>query len=44
MVLCGECYDNVYTERHTATQHHLEYNCKALFETPCIPVVSRIEP
>jgi hypothetical protein len=27
-----------------ATQQHLEYNCKALSETPCIIIGSRIEP
>jgi hypothetical protein len=26
-LLCGGCYDNVYTYR-------LEYHCKAFFETP----------
>jgi hypothetical protein len=27
-----------------ATQQHLEYNCKTLFETPCITNESHIEP
>jgi hypothetical protein len=38
MLLCGECYGNVYTLRHTnypsfniLTMDSLEYHCKALF-------------
>jgi hypothetical protein len=27
-----------------ATQQHLEYHCKALFETPCITSGSHIQP
>jgi hypothetical protein len=42
MLLCGYCYENVYdvqTARHAAK---LEYNCKALFETPCTTSESHI--
>jgi hypothetical protein len=47
MLLCGECYENVsYCTLFSVnvfvtllTQWHLEYYCKALFETPCILVM-----
>jgi hypothetical protein len=54
--MCGECYENVYTERRTNYPsfntfkckrfHNTRYiniwNCKALFETPCISYLSHL--
>jgi hypothetical protein len=41
MLLCDECYEDVFVT--LATQKHLEYHCKALFEVPCITTGSQIE-
>jgi hypothetical protein len=50
MMLCGECYENVSSPLIVnvfitlATQLHLKYHYKTLFETPCITSGSHIEP
>jgi hypothetical protein len=41
-VVCTPLSINVFVK--IATQQHLEYDCKTLFETPCIPNGSHIEP
>jgi hypothetical protein len=35
MLLCGECYEHVYSQRHTQTFQLLRC-CEALFETPLL--------
>jgi hypothetical protein len=41
-IVCTPLSVNVF--QTLATQQHLEYRCKDLFETPCITSESHIEP
>jgi hypothetical protein len=41
-IVCTASRTNIFLA--LATQQHFEYNCKAIFETPCITSGSHIEP